>query len=356
MKRKCNKTEIEWKNQIIVRIACFLLILGLIGTLVNGTAFLSLAGNVQGQVTLQNPKIVKNENMEAGQKVTWDCIWFGSYPQAEVVSSGEYEAVKKEYLEDGDVIVDDNLYAVLQSASGWDEKRDIIYNGEKYRRMKKENAISDHDGMTNWSGNYYWKNNTTYHYFKYEPVKWRVLNISDGKALLLSDKVIDDCWFYDYEIENYSWEKSTIRSFLNGYDIPEERKKTNSSNRESFINSAFDSDSYLSIIDTTNVPSNLLDEDSFDNRNSTIDKIFLLSDAEVYGTEQAAMYGFNIKDENDEAKQCKSTTYAKAMGMWWDVSTLYKGNCWWWLRYPPHLSDYTMDICESGALNDLHVL
>ena len=32
-------------------------------------------------VTLKNPRIVKDDNMEAEQKVTWDCIWFVSFIQ-----------------------------------------------------------------------------------------------------------------------------------------------------------------------------------------------------------------------------------------------------------------------------------
>ena len=32
----------------------------------------------------KKPQAVKNSNMEAGKKVTWDCVWFGSYPQSEV--------------------------------------------------------------------------------------------------------------------------------------------------------------------------------------------------------------------------------------------------------------------------------
>lgn len=38
---------------------------------------------------LKNPVIEADTGMEAKQKVTWDCVWFGSYPQAEVVASKE---------------------------------------------------------------------------------------------------------------------------------------------------------------------------------------------------------------------------------------------------------------------------
>lgn len=37
--------------------------------------------------TISNPQIVEDIDMKAGQKVTWDCIWFGSYPQSEVIPS-----------------------------------------------------------------------------------------------------------------------------------------------------------------------------------------------------------------------------------------------------------------------------
>ena len=45
-------------------------------------------------VTLKNPRIVADKSMEAKQKVSWDCVYFGSYPQAEVIPSGvEYTAL-----------------------------------------------------------------------------------------------------------------------------------------------------------------------------------------------------------------------------------------------------------------------
>lgn len=38
---------------------------------------------------VENPKIVKDTSVEGGKKVTWDCIWFGSYPQTKIVSSSK---------------------------------------------------------------------------------------------------------------------------------------------------------------------------------------------------------------------------------------------------------------------------
>ena len=71
-------------------------------------------GKVQAATTLQNPRIVKDSSMDAGQRVTWDCVWFGSYPQSEVTEK------------DGDI------YNTLKNVTGWDSNNDITI--ECYRR------------------------------------------------------------------------------------------------------------------------------------------------------------------------------------------------------------------------------
>lgn len=55
---------------------------------------------VQAAVSLNNPIIEEDSSMESGQNVTWDCIWFGSYPQTEVVLEGSDEEAKLEWMND----------------------------------------------------------------------------------------------------------------------------------------------------------------------------------------------------------------------------------------------------------------
>ena len=45
---------------------------------------------------LENPKVKTNSKMESGREVTWDCVWFGSYPQSEITSKDGsiYNALK----------------------------------------------------------------------------------------------------------------------------------------------------------------------------------------------------------------------------------------------------------------------
>lgn len=49
---------------------------------------------------ITNPVIVKDTSMKSGQAVTYSCIWFGSYPQAEVVAVDDYAALNSLYLEE----------------------------------------------------------------------------------------------------------------------------------------------------------------------------------------------------------------------------------------------------------------
>ena len=149
---------------------------------------------VQAATTLNNPRTVADSSMNAKQKVTWDCVWFGAYPQSEVTSG--------------------DIYNKLKNATGWDENNDIVIDGNKYRRLKGEDATyysSNEEGQYNWNGSY-----KTYHYFKYEPIKWRVLNRNGNDALLLADIALDD-QKYNTNLEDVTWETSSVRSWLNGY-------------------------------------------------------------------------------------------------------------------------------------------
>ena len=179
---------------------------------------------------VENPKIVKDTSVEGGKKVTWDCIWFGSYPQTKIVSSSK----------------ENDLYSTLETANGWDKNNDIIIGKEKYHRAKKS-------------------------YFKYEPIKWRVIKCENGEALLLSDIVLDK-QKYNKRLKKVTWEKSTLRKWLN----------------KKFMNRAFSS-SEQEAIHTTKV----INEDNYyyktDGGNDTLDKIYLLSLSE---TDEEKEYGF----------------------------------------------------------------
>ena len=77
-------------------------------------------------------------------------------------------------------------------------------------------------------------NNIKYHkteagYFKYEPIKWRVLQSENQEAFLLSDVILDRRP-YNESYEDITWEESSLRAWLNKKFIIElslmKKKKT----------------------------------------------------------------------------------------------------------------------------------
>ncbi len=304
----------------------------------------SAKGTRQSASGISDPKREPDTSMTAGQKVTWDCVWFGSYPQAEVVPSVEdYTVYDQDLLRDDDFIVNVSLYNNLQSAI-WDDNNEIIIDGNKYRRMKKSDAAY---ANTNASGHYKWSGDI-YHYFKYEPIKWLVLKAKENQLFLLSDIVLDS-QKYNTKDQNVTWKTSTIRSWLNGYGMSVNEEGIDYRNKN-FLNSAFSSDEEASI-DTTSVINADNIKYNTDGGDDTNDKIFLLSELEIYGTD-ALLHGFaSSNGNNDEARRSKDSAFAWAMG-----DNRYSGvgdsksNASWWLRSPGYSSDDAIYVLPYGYI------
>ncbi len=114
------------------------------------------------------------------------------------------------------------------------------------------NGISDNGENTIALGEYF----TTSNGKKPSDLKWIVLEAKDNKVLLLSEKVIDAHKYSSKSDETVTWENSDIRVWLNN----------------DFVNTAFTPAEQLLLCETT-----------IDNNegNSTKDKVFLLSEAEI---------------------------------------------------------------------------
>lgn len=283
---------------------------------------------VKAATTLKNPQIVPDDSMFAKQKVTWDCIYFGSYPQSEITYA------------------DGNIYNQLRSASEsqWNSNNDIEIGGIKYRRLKGEDTLFHMSGSTSC---YDWKDDyTTYHYFKYEPIKWRVLNKNGNDLFLLADVSLDT---QQYDTEGWlilRWENSTVRSWLNGYDTSKNKMEKDYTSKN-FIHSAF-SKAEQTAIKTTNLVTN-----EFGDEYNTKDQIFLLSKSDVYDTEEAQNNGFlKERDAYDEARRSYCSTYAYAMGAYRIKSYYSDGNIDWWLRSPGRQGNMRMGVDQQGAVYD----
>ena len=293
----------------VARLAALLVL-----TLLFGLFPIELRNNlnkVQAATTLNNPRTVADSSMKAKQKVTWDCVWFGAYPQSEVTSG--------------------DIYNTLKNATGWDENNDIVIDGNKYRRLKGEDATYHNTSSSmfdyNWNNDY-----SSYHYFKYEPVKWRVLGKDDNQILLLADQVLDNQKYNQNQVVFMTWEESSIRSWLNGNSAWYNQSRIDYT-KQNFINDAFLEEEQKAIPKTSVITNGVSGE------KKTLDKIFLLSESEVY-TEMAKKYGFVSESTiYDEARMCKCSTYSWAMGI-----NKVDTNVAWWLRstssysYSPYIA------------------
>lgn len=275
-------------------------------------------------------EVIEAFTFKASAYSTGDYIYYGTYPQTDVTSSlgsvlnslggtwksyGYYSGTGNE---DGQMKPSDYMLY-----------KDVSFNGNKYRAVffdsyrpastsntsSADNSKQDDNGYT--TGNVYW--------FKYEPIKWRILDPSTG--LIMCDIAIDSqaynnwyiynsgesygdasCTYYD---SNYA--KSSIRTWLN----------------DDFYNTAFSDSEKFNIL-KTELDNSSTYSSKYD-ATSTTDKVFLLSYADSINSK----YGFSSNNTTyDTARQLKSTDYAKSQGCSQNPSASVLGNCWWWLRSP----------------------
>lgn len=175
-------------------------------------------------------------------------------------------------------------------------------------------------------------------------IKWRVLSVSGNDAFLLADKSLD-CRPYHEKTTNVTWERSTLRSWLNGYDGYNNDTGTNFTD-DNFINNAFSSDEQAALLETkvANEKENLKDYPS--GGNDTMDKVYIPSVLEMSNSS----YGFP-KDYAQESSHRKTdaTAYAIGQGPWMvsylDVNMENR----WWLRSPGLNSIFSFSVNSTGS-------
>ena len=277
----------------------------------------------------------------SGVKTTWSCVWFGSYPSEEVVDSS-WVAVDDYALADGDVIRDDKLYKSLTEAD-WKKDDTVTLDGVSYLRVKSEKSNEQESSREQ---HYHWDNDHPWHFFRISPMRWRVLDFSKGKMLLLSDRMPDSMPFHDAD-EDVTWEDSTLRSWLNGYNAKANLQGVDYTGK-GFIDQAFLPEERKAILTTHCDNLANKDYDTYSGED-TEDFLFLLSNAEVFEGPDAGKYGFFPgRDYDDPAKRFTSTVYAKSRGAWWSPVEEYAGNSFWFMRtsgYTPRSITY---ICDFG--------
>ena len=168
-----------------------------------------------------------------------------------------------------------------------------------------------------------------------ERIQWIVLDCDEKehKVLLLSRYGLDAIP-YNTEMVDMTWEKCTLRSWLNG----------------EFLQSAFSSEEQDAILTTMvdNSASQGYSKRDTDGGNNTQDMIFLLSCAE------ANRYLNVTYDANNNASvRVAPTAYAIANGAWTSNDYLTadgEAAGWWWLRSPGTYRSGAARVGGGGAL------
>lgn len=252
----------------------------------------------------------------------------------EMIESGDYEAGYAILEELGEnETIQSNKYdrAVKCIETGEYQAACILLDGleykdstEKLQGIKPLLLAKAKPGDTVFLGTYEQDNNTSN---GKEDIAWLVLEVKDGKALVVSKYALD-CKQYNKSNTDVTWETCTLRKWLNN----------------DFINAAFSSYE-KAMIPTVTVSA---DKNSTNPGNATQDQVFLLSI-----TEANKYFG------SDSARQCKPTDYAFANGAYFNS---VNGNCWWWLRspgvtqYSAHSAAYVHSsggVYESGSDVDI---
>lgn len=270
-----------------------------------------------------------------------DIIEFGSYPQSKVTDSSIVSALdkaSKKWISYGYYSGDGNDGSM--KPGDWMEYADFTYNGTKYRAVTfsqyRPTVTSQKHSVECQSENGYIVDNI--YYFRYEPLKWRVLDPTTG--LVICESIIDSQAYsdkmYEYGKDMYGytayWNDSNHAHYANDYGTSSIRKWLNND----FYEAAFSS------VQKSNILTSKLNNEAFSayyseyNSETTYDKVFLLSCGEIQNTAYFPLYS---------TRQAKGTDYAKCQGL---CVSLQEENSDWRLRSAGDCSSCAGNINSNG--------
>lgn len=274
-----------------------------------------------------------------------EIIEFGNYPQTKVIETTALKnaANAATWISYGYYIGNGKPDGTM-AASDYMKYADFVSAGVRYRAVKfTKYRPWDSDDPSNADKSYQDEHgyfiNTTY-YFRYEPLKWRVLDPSAG--LIMCEKIIDSQAY-----QNVIWYNSNDEEYYNGINSTTYANNYPSSTIRAWLNNDF----YNTAFDTTQknkIKSTTVNNDAYSfygdspyNAAPTTDPIFLLSYSE------ASNNSYGLSSLN--ARMAESTDYAKCQGIY--VYT-YKdiGYSNWSLRSAGSESDKANRVSWNGTM------
>ena len=292
-------------------------------------------------------------------------VYFGFYPQTDVTKS--MGATLSGYV---------NVLPTNESSSGWTSYKYYLESSNTTDYMWYKDVDVDDNGTFDYRAVYFtcfrpyntsgnstinnsYQNENGYttskvYWFKYEPIKWRIISESNGKAKLLAEMILDS---QDFNNTNISRTIDGQTIYANNYEYSSIRAWLN----ESFYNTAF-SDLQKQIIQTvevdnstrsTNTDNNATQWGNGENKyacSNTQDKVWLLSEQEV----TRAIYGFSEETGETNTRQKKVTDYSKCQGVFTNTESGYEGNGSWWLRSSRCGYEHCSRVVNSNGSSNLY--
>lgn len=273
-------------------------------------------------------------------KKVGDVIEFGQYPQMQVQDEALVNALNarapawENWISYGHYS-GEGIYGTMTSGD-WMRYTEVTYNGSRYRGVRFTQCRTSFT-YTATESSYTENGYRTYtnYWFKYEPLKWRVLDPSTG--LVMCETIIDsqpysNTVYYDEKAASDSYayfNDASYKNYANDYETSSIRKWLN----EDFCDAAFSAGEKNEILATElnndgyYTLNGYTDYKALDSK-ATNDKVFLLSYDEMLNVS----YGFNeVCNIADSARMAKGSDYAKCQGLSVGDS-YYEGNSYWLLR------------------------
>lgn len=250
-----------------------------------------------------------------------DLCYFGEYPQSKVTDEALTTSLNAAAgalpttANLGNWTIVDNYHSGKTTDCAY--YTDVELNGDKYRGVYFNEYRSHYVGeSTEGSKSFQYKNGyrvDTVYWFKYEPISWRILETSNGKATLSCSIALDSMQFSNSltsvasdgnsSVSPSDYRYSVVREWLNGTFLED---AFSSSHRSKLILGISSSGAYV--------------------EGGATDNVSILGRKEL----TTLKYGFQDSSGADDEMRIKlASDYAQCMGIWQDG----EGRCSYWVRH-----------------------
>ena len=266
-----------------------------------------------------NIKIISSDTLPSfAYQRDSNVLYFGSYPQSivndtELISELNILAGKKptanydyNWISYGYRVNGGKKRIMFYQDIDIDNNYTYDYRGVYILEYRPGWALSPYttEPYTNIDDNGYLINEV--YWFKYEPIKWNILKETDGKALIVTDLLLDSQDFYPSRTSTTTFEHNGGKGYTSNYSLSNIRKWLN----ETFYNTAFN------VLQKSLIEFTLVDNSSSSGNNSSYtcsnvsDRLFLLSKTEVNLYSSA----FDLTPFSTAYAMCQGLTSSKN---WW---------------------------------------